>query len=249
MAQTPEGAWVPQGAAMPNRNGQLLSHETQQVLGPNGQPVQLQGPLQGVPLTEQQQLDAIQRPVDHDLQRGAANAYASQPSTDEALRQSMMSESALQGEVTILRERIMQVMQTANQERQALLAGVSQMLQPLMHVLRARGYQVLESQVVQLAVQLLTGNVLVPAPSSFVQHEAMPRWAEALHKKVEWLQEQVLRQAPPSPMPPSMLDTFNATQPQPAHYPTWILTDSNQARREQELLREQQARGGMAYGG
>src|SRR6266850_401384 len=71
--------------------------------------------------------EAVRRVQDSERMRARAEALETH---EQALRRSLEAESALQAEVTVLRERVGQLTSRLDEQRQTFVAGVRQMMQP-----------------------------------------------------------------------------------------------------------------------
>jgi len=232
----PDGRWVyPEQLTSllpPQQPGAVMGNGQAALVGPNGHPLSPQAPSLLAPppsapsTTEAEYPELFQQIQKRDLEQHSV-AHEITEDLQAQLERSISAESALQAEVTPLRERVLQLEAQLQQQRQQLLSGMQAMLEPLAQELLRQGHKQLQlSQLIPVAVEVLQALKQTQAPTVL----------QTIAEKVEVLLQLVQRPAP---------------VPLPVEEPTgtFLMTDRGAYELEQALLREQQVRpGGIAYG-
>jgi hypothetical protein len=240
--QLPDGRWVYPEQVPPQPF--LSARPTNgPVLGPDGHPLSPLAPQQ-FPRSKEEallehsaQFSTLFAPesqpvtVQRDLGQGETGGTA--PELAETLRRSMAAESALQAELTPLRERVWQLEKQLSDQRTQLLGGVQRLLEPLTQELLRQGMQGMQvSQLVPVAVQLLQQ----------LKAEQAPEVLRTIRDEVRAMFQYVQQQGQTVP-----LAEHGAVESGPTG--TFLITDRGAYDLEQALLRERDSgRGGM-YGG
>jgi len=183
----------------------------------------------------------------------AAPAYEETRQLQAALSRSMAAESALQAELTPLRERLAQVEGQVESQKTQLVQGVQRLLEPLAAALKTYGYDVSVGQSVPVAVQVLRQARTEQAQQEQAARQGAQEQGRQGRSGLEMLERLRLEvagltarldhlsgQAP--------LAATSPPDPPPDGYGTWVVTDQRAYDLERELLREQTQRGGLAYG-